>query len=84
MDYLRLFPSCASHVRMVTKITEDVAPFVIILLLSILGFTFTFSALVPENMDANGAFDWNHPTLGFLQPFVSIYRVRCVSTFIQG
>lgn len=72
MDYMRLWSTTASHVRMISEIAEGAMPFVAVIMISIVGFSFCFMILLPSSpefdyTDADGG--------GVLKPFITVYRL---------
>ena len=67
MDYLRLFPITAPHIRMIAVIANDVSPFLVILTISILAGSFSYSIQMPDNE----AFSYKDEIFGIAKPFVT-------------
>jgi hypothetical protein len=73
IDYLRLFPITAPHIRMIAVIANDVSPFLIILTISVLAASFSYSIQMPDNPVFSYSFEAN-PVFGPTMPFVTVLQ----------
>eukprot|EP01051_Picozoa_sp_SAG22_P011354 SAG22_NODE_1083_length_5646_cov_8.060934_3_plen_332_part_00 len=68
MDYLRLFPMTAPHIRMIAVIASDISPFIVILTIANLAASFSYSILMPTSDE----FNYSDATYGVFGPFVTV------------
>jgi len=72
MDYMRLWQTTAAHVRMIAEIFNGALPFMAVILLSVIAFTFCYIVMLPGSPE----FDLNDPMGGgYLKPFLTVYRM---------
>lgn len=71
LDYLRLWSTTASHIRMISQIAMDVTPFFIVIFLGVVSTSFSFRVLLPNSF----AFSYTDSRYGVLKPFITIFRL---------
>jgi hypothetical protein len=71
VDYLRSFPGPASLVRMISVILADIAPFMAILGVVVLGSTFFFAI----NSPSSDEFGFDDGVVGPFRPLLTVYQL---------
>ena len=72
LDYMRLWSTTASHVRMIASIGTDAMPFLVVILTAIVAVALCYCIMMPGSVD----FDYTDiDGGGYLKPFVTVYRM---------